>query len=71
MDTSAYSITAPPFGLMHWPGFGWDRVVGTGCLGLLLGWLRWRTGNTGVSIVTHATINFVGASIGTAMMLTP
>jgi membrane protease YdiL (CAAX protease family) len=62
-------LTSVVFGLLHAPGFGWVRVVGTTCLGLLLGWLRWRTDNTSVSIVTHTTMNFLAALLGTAMML--
>jgi len=43
--------------------------VATGCLGFLLGVIRWRTGNTTAAIVVHATINFAAASFFTAMIL--
>jgi len=62
-------LTSVVFGLLHAPGFGWIRVVATGSLGLLFGWLRWRTGSTSVSILAHATVNFIGAMIGTALIL--
>jgi membrane protease YdiL (CAAX protease family) len=65
----AVVLTAVAFGLVHYPGFGWVRVVATGCVGLLLGWVRWRTGNTGVAIVAHATMNIVGAALLTMIVL--
>jgi len=65
----AIVLTAAAFGLVHYPGFGWARVVATGCVGLLLGWVRWRTGNTGVAIVAHATMNIVGAALLTMIIL--
>jgi membrane protease YdiL (CAAX protease family) len=67
----AIVLTSIVFGLLHYPGFGWPRVVATGCLGLMFGWLRWRTGSTSVCIVAHAMTNLVGASILTAIVLTP
>jgi len=30
---------------------------------------RWRTGSTSVSILAHATVNFIAAIIGTALIL--
>ena len=62
-------ITSVLFGMVHYLGFGWPRAVATGCLGLLFGIIRWRTGNTTAAMVTHATINFAAASLGTAMVL--
>jgi uncharacterized protein len=62
-------ITSVLFGMVHYLGFGWPRAVATGCLGLLFGVIRWRTGNTTAAMVTHATINFAAASLGTAMVL--
>ena len=62
-------ITSILFGMVHYLGFGWTRAVATGCLGLLFGVIRWRTGNTTAAMVTHAAINFAAASFGTAMIL--
>jgi len=63
------ATTSVVFGLLHYLGFGWPRAVATGCLGFLLGVIRWRTGNTTAAIVVHATINFAAASFFTAMVL--
>jgi hypothetical protein len=62
-------ITSILFGMVHYLGFGWPRAVATGCLGLLFGIIRWRTGNTTAAIATHATINFAAATMGTTMIL--
>src|SRR5262245_35175340 len=62
-------ITSVLFGMVHYLGFGWPRAVATGCLGLLFGVIRWRTGNTTAAMVTHAAINVAAASFGTAMVL--
>jgi membrane protease YdiL (CAAX protease family) len=62
-------ITSVLFGMVHYLGFGWPRAVATGCLGLLFGVIRWRSGNTTAAMVTHATINVAAASMGTAMVL--
>jgi membrane protease YdiL (CAAX protease family) len=65
----AILVTSLAFGLVHAPGFGWPRVVGTACVGLLLGWLRAHTGNTFVAIVAHAAMNLMGALLLTAFVL--
>jgi len=62
-------ITSVLFGMVHYLGFGWPRAVATGCLGFLLGVIRWRTGNTTAAMVTHAAGNFAAASFGTATIL--
>lgn len=62
-------FTSVLFGLVHYPGFGWPRVIATGCLGVVLGLMRWRTGTTTAGIVTHAAVNFAAASVFTAMIL--
>jgi hypothetical protein len=62
-------ITSVAFGMVHYLGFGWPRAVATGCLGILFGVIRWRTGNTTAAMVTHASINFAAATMGTAMVL--
>src|SRR5262245_57050346 len=61
--------TSVVFGLLHYVGFGWPRAVATGCLGFLLGVIRWRTGNTTATVVVHATINFAAASFFTAAIV--
>jgi membrane protease YdiL (CAAX protease family) len=66
----AIVITSIVFGLAHWLGFGWERVVVTGCVGALLGFLRWRTGGTSVPMVAHAATNFMGAMMLTVLVLT-
>jgi membrane protease YdiL (CAAX protease family) len=65
----AIVLTSVLFGLLHYPGFGWPRVVITGVFGLVVGWVRWRTASTSVSIVAHATTNLVGITILTAIVL--
>jgi CAAX protease family protein len=65
----AILLTSVVFGLIHKYGFGWERVVATAFLGLLLGWLRHRTGATNVPIVAHATANVIAASILTIGIL--
>jgi membrane protease YdiL (CAAX protease family) len=66
---AAIMLTSVAFGLLHYPGFGWMRVVGTGSFSLMLGWLRWRTGSTSVCIVAHATTNVLGAAAVTLVVL--
>ncbi|MFZ1101296.1 MAG: type II CAAX endopeptidase family protein [Hyphomicrobiaceae bacterium] len=65
----AIVLTSVLFGLCHAPGFGWERVVGTGLIGVLLGILRWRTDNLVVPIVAHATMNLLGATMITLVLL--
>jgi membrane protease YdiL (CAAX protease family) len=65
----AVVLTSIAFGLVHYPGFGWPRVVGTACVGLLFGWLRWYSGNTGTGIVAHAVMNLMGAALLTVFVL--
>jgi membrane protease YdiL (CAAX protease family) len=62
-------LTSVIFGLGHFSWTGWPRVVMTGFVGLVLGWARWRTDSTSVSIVAHATMNLVGVTILTAIVL--
>jgi membrane protease YdiL (CAAX protease family) len=65
----AVVITSLAFGLVHCPGFGWPRVAGTACIGLLFGWVRWHTGNTWVAMVAHAVMNVMGATLLTVFVL--
>jgi membrane protease YdiL (CAAX protease family) len=65
----AIALTSVLFGLCHAPGFGWERVVGTGLIGALLAVLRWRTDNLVVPMVVHATMNLLGAAMITLLLL--
>jgi hypothetical protein len=65
----AIALTSVVFGLCHAPGFGWERVVGTSLIGVFLGVLRWRTDNTVVPIVAHASMNLLGATMITLVLL--
>jgi len=38
---------------------GWSYIFGIFCLGLIFGWLRWRSGSTILTIVLHAMVNLV------------
>ena len=66
---STIVLTSVVFGLLHKYGFGWDRVVAITAFGLLLGWLRYRTGTIVVPIIAHATLNFVQACFLTVGIL--
>jgi membrane protease YdiL (CAAX protease family) len=66
---STIVLTSVVFGLLHKYGFGWDRVTAITVLGLLLGWLRYRTGGTTVPMICHATVNFIQACILTVGVL--
>jgi membrane protease YdiL (CAAX protease family) len=65
----AIVISSIIFGLAHSPGFGWERAFVTGCVGVVLAVIRWRTGGTSMGMVTHAATNFVGASALSVMIL--
>jgi membrane protease YdiL (CAAX protease family) len=65
----AIAVTSIVFGLVHAPGFGWQRVVGTGLIGVLLGVLRWRTDSLAGPIVTHAVMNLLGWLAAAAMLV--
>ncbi len=65
----AMLLTSVMFGLAHYPGFGWSRVIATGCIGMLFAWLRWYYGNTGIGMVAHAVTNVIGASFLTFAVL--
>jgi len=65
----AVVLTSIAFGLVHYPGFGWPRVIGTACIGLLFGWLRWHGGNTWAGMVAHAVMNLMGAALLTVFVL--
>jgi membrane protease YdiL (CAAX protease family) len=65
----AITLTSIVFGLSHAPGFGWERVLGTGLVGVFLGVLRWRSDNTVVPIIAHATINLLGATMITLVLV--
>jgi membrane protease YdiL (CAAX protease family) len=66
---AAMLITSVVFGLAHYPGFGWSRVIATGCCGLFFAWLRWHYGNTSMGMVAHAVTNVIGATFLTFAIL--
>jgi sodium transport system permease protein len=65
----AIVITALMFGLSHKLAFGWDWVVAMCVVGLVLGWLRRRSGGVTLTIVTHATMNTPATLLGMVEIL--
>lgn len=53
------AITAGLFALMH-VQYDWFVIGQVFVFGLLLGWMRWATGSTLLTILLHALINFEG-----------
>jgi membrane protease YdiL (CAAX protease family) len=66
----AIALTSIVFGFAHAPGFGWERVLGTGLTGAFLCVLRWRSDSTLVPIIVHTTINLLGATAITLVLVT-
>jgi membrane protease YdiL (CAAX protease family) len=58
-------LTSGIFSAAH-TQYDWFGIVQTGCLALLFGWLRWRSGSTLLTIFLHTLINFV-ATAGAAL----
>jgi len=61
----AILLTAVPFALLHGPGFGWawQSVMIVGIAGVVMGYVRNRTGSTAASALVHVAYNstlFVG-----------
>jgi membrane protease YdiL (CAAX protease family) len=61
----AILLTAVPFALLHGPGFGWawQSVIIVGIAGVVMGYVRNRTGSTAASALVHIGYNstlFVG-----------
>jgi membrane protease YdiL (CAAX protease family) len=54
----AIMLTSAIFALVHLQ-YDWFGMVQTGCLALLFGWLRWRSGSTLLTIFLHTSVNFV------------
>ena len=55
----AILLSALAFGLAHKVGgWGWDKVVFTTILGLVLGFLRWRNGSLTIPMIAHMAFNF-------------
>ena len=52
-------VTAPLWALMH-VQYDWYVIGQVFVSGLLLGWLRWATGSTILTILLHGLINFEG-----------
>lgn len=55
----AIAITAGLFALMH-VQYDWFVIAQVFAFGLLLGWMRWATGSTLLTMLLHAAINFEG-----------
>jgi sodium transport system permease protein len=60
-------ISAVLFGLAHWvitPVFGLERLVLTTLLGLVLGWVAWRSGSVLPAMLLHGCHNGILAWLG-------
>jgi membrane protease YdiL (CAAX protease family) len=55
----AIVLTALLFALMH-VQYDWFVIAQVFCFGLLLGWMRWVSGSTLLTILLHAAINCEG-----------
>jgi membrane protease YdiL (CAAX protease family) len=55
----AIVITAALFAMLHIQ-YDWFVIGQIFCFGLFLGWMRWATGSTLLTIILHALINFEG-----------
>jgi membrane protease YdiL (CAAX protease family) len=58
-------VTAGLWAIMH-TQYDWDAIVLIFGIGLLFGWLRWRSGSTSLTIALHIMIN-LGATAQTAI----
>lgn len=54
-------LTSVIFALVHLQ-YDWFGMIQTGCLALLFGWLRWRSGSTLLTIFLHTLVNFVATA---------
>jgi uncharacterized protein len=48
--------------------YDWFGIMQVFCLGLLFGWVRWRSGSTLLTMLMHATVN-LSAAIETAVLI--
>lgn len=55
----AIVLTSIPFALLHGPGFGWawQSIVIVGMAGMLMGYVRYRTGSTAAAALIHVGYN--------------
>jgi membrane protease YdiL (CAAX protease family) len=58
-------VTAGLWAIMH-TQYDWDAILLIFGIGLLFGWLRWRSGSTSLTIALHVLIN-LGATVQTAI----
>jgi membrane protease YdiL (CAAX protease family) len=54
-------VTSVIFASVH-TQYDWFGMVQTGCLALLFGWLRWRSGSTLLTIFLHTLVNFLATA---------
>lgn len=55
----AIVVTAALFAILHIQ-YDWFVIGQVFCFGLFLGWMRWATGSTLLTVLLHALINFEG-----------
>jgi membrane protease YdiL (CAAX protease family) len=58
--TAGIVLTAIPFALLHGPQYSWawQYLVLLTLVGSAFGWVRYRSGSTGIAAVMHAAYNF-------------
>jgi CAAX protease family protein len=54
----AIVLTSLIFSSLHMAQYDWFGVFQTFCIGTLLGWLRWHSSSTSLTILLHMTVNF-------------
>jgi uncharacterized protein len=60
-------LTSVTWAAMH-TQYDWFEIVQIFCLGLLFGWVRWRSGSIALTMLMHAVTN-VAATIETAVII--
>jgi membrane protease YdiL (CAAX protease family) len=57
----AIALTSLIFAAIH-VQYDWFGIFQVLCLGMLFGWMRWRSGSTTLTILLHMAINFVSTA---------
>jgi len=65
--TGTIVVTSAVWAAIHLQ-YDWLGIAQIFCLGLLFGWVRWRSGSTALTILMHAATN-VAATVETAVIL--
>src|SRR5262249_26533283 len=60
-------VTSALWAVIH-QQYDWFDIGQVFCIGLLFGWLRWRSGSTALTMLLHGIVN-LGAAIETAVIL--